>query len=281
MDILKHLQWRLASFELDILRLSIWLLLLSVLFIPLERLFAVHPQKVFRKGTLVDLGYYFLNGVLPKALLVLPIAAIAWILRVLVPASLLTWSADLPLAARLGAALVVGEIGYYWAHRWMHEIPWLWRIHSIHHNAEQIDWLVNTHAHPLDIVFTRLVSFVPMFALGLAQPMVGNKVDTVPMLIMLIGTTWGFFIHSNLRWRFGWLGLLLSTPFFHHWHHTNDEHVNKNYASMLPILDCIFGTWYLPKKQWPPKYGTNGPVASGLTGQLLQPFVDHAEETAS
>jgi sterol desaturase/sphingolipid hydroxylase (fatty acid hydroxylase superfamily) len=280
MDILKHLQGRLASFELDILRLCIWFLLLSLLFIPLERLFAVHPQKIFRKGTLVDLGYYFLNGVLPKALLVLPLAAAAWMLRAVLPAPLLTWSADLPLAARLGAALVVGEIGYYWAHRWMHEIPLLWRIHSIHHNAEQIDWLVNTHAHPLDIVFTRLVSFVPMFALGLAQPMVGNKVDTVPMLIMLIGTTWGFFIHSNLRWRFGWLGLLLSTPAFHHWHHTRDEHVNKNYASMLPILDCIFGTWYMPKKRWPSRYGTDGPVASGLTGQLLQPFVGHAEETA-
>jgi sterol desaturase/sphingolipid hydroxylase (fatty acid hydroxylase superfamily) len=43
----------------------------------------------------------------------------------------------------------------------------------------------------------------------------------VPLLIMLIGTLWGFFIHANLRWRFGWLELLVSTLAFHQWHHTN------------------------------------------------------------
>jgi len=112
-----------------------------------------------------------------------------------------------------------------------------------------------------------------MIALGLAQPMMGNRVDVVPLLILLLGTLWGFFIHANLRWRFGWLGLLISTPAFHHWHHTNDEHVNKNYASMLPWIDKLFGTWYAPKKQWPTKYGIDGTMAPSLPEQLVQPFL--------
>jgi sterol desaturase/sphingolipid hydroxylase (fatty acid hydroxylase superfamily) len=94
----------------------------------------------------------------------------------------------------------------------------------------------------------------------------------VPLLIMLIGTLWGFFIHANLRWRFGWLELLVSTLAFHQWHHTNDVHVNRNYASMLPVMDKLFGTWYAPKQQWPAKYGIDGTMAPGLVGQLLQPF---------
>jgi sterol desaturase/sphingolipid hydroxylase (fatty acid hydroxylase superfamily) len=207
-------------------------------------------------------------------------AVIAWCLHRIVPGSLQSFSADLPLWARLTAALVVGEVGFYWGHRWTHEIPFLWRFHAIHHSSEEIDWLVNTRAHPLDIVFTRLCGFVPMYALGLARPMAGQKVDTVPMLIMLIGTMWGFFIHSNLRWRFGWFGWLISTPAFHHWHHTNDEHVNKNYASMLPFLDKLFGTWYMPKKQWPSRYGTDAPVSQNLGAQLLEPFVGHSEQDA-
>lgn len=273
MESLQQLQHHLLAFAADILRLSIWLLLLMVVFLPLERLCAVHPQKVFRKSFPVDLAYYFLNSLLPKMLLVVPMAFIAWGLHYVVPGGLHSRVAGMPLWSRLAAALVVGEFGFYWGHRWTHEIPLLWRFHAIHHSAEEIDWLVNTRAHPFDIVFVRLCGFVPMYALGLARPMMGRTVDVVPLLIMLVGTLWGFFIHANLRWRFGWLGLVVSTPAFHHWHHTNDEHVNKNYASMLPFMDQLFGTWYMPKKQWPPKYGTDAPVAKGLAAQLLQPLL--------
>jgi sterol desaturase/sphingolipid hydroxylase (fatty acid hydroxylase superfamily) len=97
------------------------------------------------------------------------------------------------------------------------------------------------------------------------------------LLVLLVGTLWGFFIHANLRWRLGWLGHLISTPAFHHWHHTNDEHINHNYASMLPFMDKLFGTWYMPKNQWPPKYGIDKPIAPGLAWQLLQPLLPQTE----
>ena len=42
---------------------------------------------------------------------------------------------------------------------------------------------------------------------------------------------------------------------------------------MLPWMDKLFGTWYVPGKQWPTKYGTDTPVAPKLAGQLLQPLL--------
>ena len=275
------LQRHLVPYALDVLRTSSWLLILMLVFVPLERLSAVHPQKIFRKSFLLDLSYYFLNNLVPKLLLTVPVAAIAWGLRRVVPEEVRMFTEDLPLWARLSAAMVVGEAGFYWGHRWTHQIPLLWRFHAIHHSAEEMDWLVSTRAHPFDIIFVRLCGFIPMYALGLAQPVPGQALDVVPLAIMLIGTFWGFFIHANLRWRFGWLSMLISTPAFHHWHHTNDEHINKNYSPMLPIMDKLFGTWYMPKKQWPSKYGIQTPTAPGLVGQLIQPFETQENAPAS
>jgi sterol desaturase/sphingolipid hydroxylase (fatty acid hydroxylase superfamily) len=267
------LERHFVTFGTDVVRLTIWLFLLMIVFVPLERLAALHPRKVFRKSFATDLSYYFLNSLLPKMLLVLPMALLARGLRSVVPDDLQLWVEDLPLWIRLAAALVVGEVGFYWGHRWTHEIPLLWRFHAVHHSAEEIDWLVNTRAHPFDIVFVRLCGFVPLYVLGLAQPTRGVTLDVVPLIIMLCATLWGFFVHANLRWQLGWLSVLISTPAFHHWHHTNDEHVNKNYASMLPFLDLLFGTWYMPEKQWPSRYGTDTPVAPRLAAQLLEPMM--------
>ena len=278
MSILQALQQNFPPFVVDIVRLSLWLLLLMVIFVPLERLFAVTPQKVFRKSWFTDLGYFFLNGLVTKAALVLPMAVIAWGLHRVVPGAVHAAVGGLSLGPRLVLALVAGEIGFYWGHRWTHEVPFLWRFHSIHHSAPEVDWLVNNRAHPVDIVFVRLCGFVPMYALGLAQPLVGTHIDIVPMLVLVIGTAWGYVIHANLRWRFGPLEWLVSTPHFHHWHHTKNDHVNKNYASMLPVMDLLFGSAYLPKKQWPADYGIDGHMSHGFVGQLLQPFMLEADQ---
>jgi sterol desaturase/sphingolipid hydroxylase (fatty acid hydroxylase superfamily) len=279
MEIIRQLQQNLPPYAVDIIRLTIWLFLLLIFFVPLEKLFAVHPHRFFRKSVGVDLGYYFLNNLFLASLLTFPAALIAWALRHVIPAGLHTSAEALPLLFRLPAAFVVGEVGYYWGHRATHEIPLLWRFHAIHHSAEEMDWLVNTRAHPLDSVFVRLCGFLPMYALGLAQPLRGRHLDTVPLLVMLIGTLWGYFIHANLRWRFGWLSWLIATPAFHHWHHTRDDHTNRNYAPMLPMMDKIFGTLYLPKKQWPASYGTDSPVPDSLAGQLLSPLLPAPGQT--
>jgi sterol desaturase/sphingolipid hydroxylase (fatty acid hydroxylase superfamily) len=264
----------LLSFTLQLIRLCFWLVLLMIVFVPLERIFSRRSQKVFRQSCWTDLTYYFLGGILPKLLLILPLTVVSAVFHHLVPLAFYDSVAAMPLWLRMSAAMVVGETGAYWGHRWSHEIPFLWRFHALHHSAEDIDWLVSSRAHPVDHFFTRFCMLVPMYALGLAQPM-GNRVDLVSMIVTVLGTYWGFFIHANLNWRFGWMEWLLATPAFHHWHHTNDgpDVINKNYAPMLPWVDFIFGTLHLPKNQWPEKYGTATHVSRGIAGQLLDPLM--------
>ena len=254
----------------DLLRLTVWLAVFSVIFVPLERLFALHPQKVFRKQIAADLGYYFLIGLTAGLVLAAPLAVIAYAARHLVPNAVLTTTATWPIWMRASAAMLVGEIGYYWGHRLSHEIPFLWRFHAIHHSAEQIDFLVSTRAHPVDFVFTRICMLAPLYALGLVGT-VHVTDGAIAMGVILAGLVWGYFVHANLRWRLGPLEWIVATPGFHHWHHTYGLQRNCNYASMLPWIDRLFGSHYLPKV-WPSRYGIPEPTAASLAGQLVQPF---------
>ncbi len=261
----------LHSMLIDAARLCLWLAILAAIFVPLERLFAARPQKVFRRAIVMDLGYYFLSGLVPAVLLSAPVGLLAWAAHAAVPSSLHAATAAWPLWGRLAAGLVAGEVGYYWAHRLSHEVPLLWRFHAIHHGASEIDFLVNTHAHPLDIAFGRFCGLVPVYVLGLGGP-AATAGSVVPVVVMLTGTMWGFFIHANLRWRLGPLEWIVSTPAFHHWHHTLRAPVNRNYAATLPWLDRLFGTHYLPAKALPEAYGIPAPLPGTLAGQLVHPF---------
>ena len=268
MDFHQHL----TNFVRDLLQLCVWLVLLLLVFVPLERIFAHHRQKVLRRSFGADLFYYFLNGILPKLLLILPMTMLAAAAHHLVPSAFYSAVGGMPVWLRIGAALAANEVGGYWGHRWSHEVPFLWRFHVIHHSAEEMDWLVSTKAHPVDIFFTHFCALVPLYLLGLAQPL-GTGVDYAPVVVTVAGKLLGYFIHANIGWRFGPLEWLIATPGFHHWHHTNDgpQVINKNYAAMLPLLDKCFGTLYLPA-EWPQKYGSDTPIAPDLTGQLLDPL---------
>jgi sterol desaturase/sphingolipid hydroxylase (fatty acid hydroxylase superfamily) len=274
MEALRSLDLRLLAYAVQILRLCIWLVLLAAIFTPLERLFALHPKNIFRKAIVTDLGYYFLSSLVPSILLSVPLAFVAWAVHRFIPIGFTSAIAAWPIALRIAASMVVGEIGFYWGHRWSHELPLLWRFHAIHHSAEHLDFLVNTRAHPVDMVFTRLCQLTPMYVLGLASP-IGRSGSLIPILVILAGTIWGFFIHANIRWRFGPLEWLVSTPAFHHWHHTNDgpAYINKNYAPLLPFIDKLFGTLYLPKDRQPASYGIDQSMPPTLFGQLMEPFL--------
>ena len=120
------------------------------------------------------------------------------------------------------------------------------------------------------MVFTRLAGLVPVYLLGLAQTS-RNGIDPAAALVVILGTAWSFFIHANVRFRLGPLERVISSPAFHHWHHTNDEHRDRNFAAIFPFLDVVFGTAWLPK-HWPPVYGIDAKVPPTLTGQFLDPL---------
>jgi lathosterol oxidase len=182
-------------------------------------------------------------------------------------ANIQRWIASQPVALQFLAILFVTDLTQYWIHRAFHEVPVLWRFHSIHHSAEDMDWLAGSRLHLVDVVVTRGLTYVPLYLLGFAEAPLFAYVAFVSVQAT--------FIHANVRFRFGALRWLLATPQFHHWHHGADrEAVNKNFAVHLPALDWVFGTFYLPGNRWPSAYGLSGgeSVPPGYAGQFLHPF---------
>lgn len=253
-----------------LLQLGAWLLIAMATMVPLERLRSLRTQPVLRPNFLQDLLYFFLSGLIPAFFLVVVYAVVMRFFRMLLPEFWFAWMQSLPGWLRLIATVVAADFGFYWAHRWAHEWPPIWRIHAIHHSPTQIDWLVATRTHPLEIVWLRGLSFIPVFALGLVNPMSTTQ-STAVMLVVLFNVFWGFFIHGNVRFRLAWLEKVLATPRFHHWHHANDGESThgKNYAALLPFLDRCFGTAHLPADAYPTRYGSTTPVPDGFLAQLV------------
>ena len=260
----------LYTFAIEAAQLAGWLALLCAIFVPLEHWFGERRPRLRRTQTGIDLAYYFINSMVPTLILSVVMAAIAVATRRVLH-GVPHYFAGLPFWWNAAATLVVSEFGFYWGHRWLHEIPFLWRFHAVHHSPERVDWLVNTRAHPVDMVFNRLCGMVPLYALGLTQA--GPDEGGIAAVAVLIGgALWGFFIHADLRWRFGWLEWAISTPAFHRWHHSNDAWRDHNYASMLPWIDRIFGTFHLPPRAMPESYGIDTKIPTTISGQTIAPF---------
>jgi sterol desaturase/sphingolipid hydroxylase (fatty acid hydroxylase superfamily) len=234
---------------------------LFLVFVPLEKLFALRPQKVFRRNYLTDLTHFVVNSVF---------VAIGAIVLVVIAALPLIWlraidvEAMLPAAVTVPLAVALVFVGNYWGHRLTHTVPFLWRFHSVHHSIERMDWLAAARLHPLDSAFTQAFTILPLFLLGYDGRVFAGAAVFVTLLAI--------FQHANVRFRFPGLRWIVNTPEWHHWHHAIDADArDKNFG--LPVVDKIFGTAYLPRDRRPTGFGVHDPVPQdGYLRQLAYPF---------
>ena len=177
------------------------------------------------------------------------------------------WPVHWPLLAQLLLSWVVVELFAYWPHRWLHEVPWLWRLHATHHSPERLYWLNATRAHPLEHVFRSCFSMLPLALAGASTELVALQAITDAVV--------GLFQHANVDIRLGPLNYVFSAAPVHRWHHSRSRgEADHNYGDNFIFWDLVFGTYYRPRGREVEALGIAGLEAfpSGYLAQLASPL---------
>lgn len=175
---------------------------------------------------------------------------------------------NLPFWAQVTIAYLTFDFMFYVTHRMGHEIDFFWRLHSVHHCAHRLSVLNASRAHPLDLIWRRLLPIFVTFQTGVSQEAF--------ILSGVIGSVLATITHMNVAFSFGPLNYIIGTNEQHRWHHSNKIEEAKNY-SVFMLWDHLFGTFvYRPQGQVRPAkmglFNEYGYPVHAYLGQFFIPW---------
>ena len=154
----------------------------------------------------------------------------------------------------VGASFLLLDLWGYVFHVLAHQVPWLWRFHALHHNANHFEVTLALRFHAVEIALQGLFSLPIYFLLGVGIQEI--------LLYQLVLMPIAFFHHWNVPLP-GHLDRILSwvvvTPGMHVVHHSRwVRETDSNYAPVFSFWDRLFGSY-----RWRERPDT---VAVGLDG---------------
>ena len=144
----------------------------------------------------------------------------------------------------LGLDIVLLDLWIYWWHRANHEIPFLWRFHSVHHLDETLDTSSALRFHFGEVVLSACVRGVLIVVFDLPL--------TSVLLFEGIVLASAIFHHSDAKLPPGLeaaLAKLIITPSIH-WvhHHAIRKDTDSNYGTLFSFWDRLFRSASLTKR---------------------------------
>lgn len=221
-------------------------------------------QGILRQEWGTDLFYFCFNHLAISAIIIFAnyhISHFEW----LVNTHLQFYIVKLPVWVQVVLIILAADFVLYWEHRTYHEVTHLWPIHAVHHSVEQLDWLGGSRGHVIQVFLERATVMIPLYVLGFSPEALNIYVVFAALQAVLI--------HCNTRLPFGPLQYIFVTPKYHHWHHSSDQTaLDTNYCAHTVLFDRIFGTYHMPSKHWPFRYGTTTPLPRSVWGQFWHPI---------
>jgi sterol desaturase/sphingolipid hydroxylase (fatty acid hydroxylase superfamily) len=147
------------------------------------------------------------------------------------------------LQLRLSVGFVLGflllDLVIWAQHVAFHHIPWLWRLHRMHHADLDVDVTTGLRFHPFEILISLAIKMAVVLAFGIPP------VAVLAFEVVLNATS--MFNHSNVRMPRSLdriVRLVVVTPDMHRVHHSAERsETNSNFGFNLPWWDRLFGTY--------------------------------------
>jgi sterol desaturase/sphingolipid hydroxylase (fatty acid hydroxylase superfamily) len=144
-----------------------------------------------------------------------------------------------PLTVEALLGFLILDLVIWGQHVMFHRVPWLWRLHRMHHADLDIDVSTGLRFHPIEILLSMLIKMATVALFGIPA------VAVILFEVVLNATS--IFSHSNVRmpaWLDRVLRLVVVTPDMHRVHHSIDpSETNSNYGFNMPWWDWLFRTY--------------------------------------
>ena len=131
------------------------------------------------------------------------------------------------------AALMLYDFMYYFLHRGMHHPMFMKHVHGVHHYVRFPTSAESIFLHPVE-------NLAGLGLLCLAIAIVGPISPVSFLLVFFIHHVVNILVHSNLVLPHPVFKLFNFWALKHDIHH--GKHLNRNYASIFPFWDQMFGT---------------------------------------
>ncbi len=246
-------------------------LVYGLIFGPLERLMPFSRKWLEdENGPSVDIMMY-VSGAAWNTLSKFLVTAlsITALVSVLEPYGHAMWPSELPGWVQVMLFLLAKDFFRYWYHRWMHEVPFLWRWHAVHHSVERLYWLNGIRSHPVEILGQAVFYAVPY---ALFQPE-----QHIVFISVLMALSIGIFQHANLDLKLRFWEYIFSIGDNHRYHHYPEKGIgDSNYGGEFIVWDILFGTFHNPKNERPSDnigIGTAPNYPLTWAGLMIAPFL--------
>ena len=170
--------------------------------------------------------------------LLVPVTTVAFAASMAAGGSGLFNAVALPMALEMLLGIVLLDLAIYWQHRWFHLLPWLWRIHRVHHSDVGFDATLGLRFHPAEILLSLLYKLALIRVFGFA-----------PLTVLayeILLASFALFTHADIALPARWearLRRVFVTPDWHRVHHSvYRAETDSNYGNILSAWDHLFAS---------------------------------------